>query len=122
MPSTTLSINIFNSTVTSDLLTRRLAEAKNFRERLPRLIHRAAEKGSSRKPSFRHTQFSETPRHKKRIGATEPRSSLSPYKSYWNKVLLERLTDEQTACNQHYARAEYPEGRGAASRTGEYTP
>ena len=34
MPSTTLSVNIFNSTVTNSLLARRLAEAKNFRERL----------------------------------------------------------------------------------------
>src|SRR5829696_4066358 len=55
MPSRTLSINIFNSTDTSDLLTRRLAEAKNFRERLPRLIHPTAGKGSSRKLRYGFT-------------------------------------------------------------------
>ena len=34
------------------------------------------------------------------------------------KVLPERLTDEETACNQKYARAEYPQG-GATSRAWE---
>ena len=62
------------------------------------------------------------PGTKRGSGPLSPDPRVRLYKSYWNEVLLERITDEQTACNQHYARTEYPEGRGAASRAGEYTP
>src|SRR5215207_6453693 len=47
--------------------------------------------GCSRKPVDRFSKNSGAlRRHKKRIGATQPRSSRSAYTSNWNEVLLER--------------------------------